>query len=68
MAKGQIAMIDYERGAGVIARDDGEPDLCFRFVDLGGANIAAPGARVIFESIRSLRSGKLRAVNVNVVT
>lgn len=68
MAKGQIAMIDYERGAGFIARDDGEPDLCFHIMDLGSENVAAPGARVIFKSIRSSRSAKPKAVNVNVVT
>jgi CspA family cold shock protein len=67
MAKGQIAMIDHERGFGFIVPNDRGADVFVHVKALMNADELHYGDRVSFEVEDDDRRGKLRAARVRVI-
>ena len=67
MPTGKVKMFNDERGFGFIAPDGGGEDVFFHVSDLREGEEITKGAAVKFEIGKDERSGKTRAVNVDLV-
>ena len=67
MATGKVKMFNEEKGFGFIAPDGGGEDVFFHVSDLREGDEIAKGTAVKFEIGRDGRSGKTKAVSVDLV-
>jgi CspA family cold shock protein len=67
MATGKIKMFNEDKGFGFIKPDDGGADVFFHVSDLRAGDEIAPDKAVSFEVGVDPKSGKTKAVSVDLV-
>ena len=65
--KGKVKFFDNEKGFGFIIPDGGGPDMFVHSTDIVGASQLLADARVLFETGKSEKGNKTKAINVRVI-
>ena len=67
MPNGKIKMFNEDKGFGFIKPDDGAPDVFFHVSALREGDDVTTGTAVSFETGTDAKSGKIKAVTVDLI-